>query len=70
MTMIDLAINWIEMVQVPTKIADFLSNILEPTWMNRCCWPQKIICDRRKEFMAEIKEMLKNDYGCHINQIT
>merc|ERR1712115_427411 len=68
--MIDPATGWFEMVQIPCKQADKLSNILEQTWLVRYPWPQKVICDRGSEFMAEVKAMLKNDYGCNIHPIT
>ena len=70
MTMIDPATGWFEMVEIPNKQADTISNILEQTWMCRYPWPQKVICDRGSEFMAEVKQMLQEDYGCNVNQIT
>ena len=70
MTMIDPATGWFEITEIPGKQADVLANLLEQTWMCRYPWPQKVICDRGKEFMAEVKTMLQADYGCNVNQIT
>ena len=70
MTMIDPATGWFEIVQIPGKQADDIANILEETWMCQYPWSQKIICDRDKEFMAEVKTMLQEDYGCRVSQIT
>ena len=70
LTMIDPAMGWFEIKEIPGKRADVLSNLIQQTWMNRYPWPQKIICDRGKEFMAEVKQMFQEEYGCNVNQIT
>ena len=70
-TMIDPATGWFEIKDVPgTKRADYVSNIVEQTWLNRYPWPQEIIIDRGKEFLAEFAEMVENDYGIKRKQIT
>ena len=68
--MIDPATGWFEITEIPNKQSDTISNIIEQTWMCRYPWPQKVICDRGTEFMAEVKQMLQEDYGCRVNQIT
>ena len=70
MTMIDPATGWFEIMEIPDKRADNLSDLLEQTWLCRHPWPQKVICDRGKEFMAKVKTMLQNDCVCNVNQIT
>jgi hypothetical protein len=70
MTMIDPATGWFEIVQIPNKRADILSNLLEMTWLTRYPFPQRCICDRGTEFMAELKETLEEEYGVTVNKIT
>jgi hypothetical protein len=61
--MIDPATGWFEIAEAPTKWADYVSNILQQTWLVRYLWPTKVICDCGSEFLAETKEMLKNELG-------
>ena len=68
--MIDPATGWFEILEIPSKQADEIANLLEQTWLVRYPWPQNIICDRGKEFMAEVTEMLQEDYGIQVNRIT
>ena len=70
LTMIDPATNWFEIVEIPEKRADIIANKLEQTWLVRYPWPEKIICDRGKEFMAEIKQTLRDDYDINQRFIT
>ena len=70
LTMIDPATGWFEIVEIPKKQADEIANLIEQTWLVRYPWPQNVICDRGKEFMAEVNEMLTEDYGIQVNQIT
>jgi hypothetical protein len=70
LTMIDPATGWFEIVEVPTKQADDVSNLLEQTWLSRYPWPLHVVNDRGNEFMAEVHEMLREDYGCTVNKIT
>lgn len=70
LTMIDPATSWFEIAPIPDKRADVIANILEQTWFNRYPWPRKVISDRGTEFMAEVTDMLKNDYGCTHQLIT
>jgi len=70
LTMIDPATGWFEIVEVPTKQADDISNLLQRTWLDRYPWPEEVIMDRGREFMAEVTDMLKNEYGLQINRIT
>lgn len=70
LTMIDPATGWFEIVEVPDKKADEISNILQRTWFDRYPWPEQVIMDRGSEFMAEVQTMIKNDYGADVNKIT
>ena len=70
LTMIDPATGWFEIVAIPNKQADEISNLLEQTWLVRYPWPQNVICDRGREFMAEVTEMLQEDYGVQVNRTT
>ena len=70
LTMIDPATRWFEITEVPSKSADEIANILEQTWLTRYPWPEQVIMDRGKEFMAEVKAMLCDDYGVTHKPIT
>lgn len=70
-TMIDPATGWFEIASVPgTKRADVVANIVEQTWLNRYPWPQQLVLDRGKEFMAEFSAMMINDYNVKKKPIT
>ena len=69
-TMIDPATGWFEIVEVTTKRADVVANAVEQTWLTRYPWPQNVVLDRGKEFMAEFSRMIKNDYGIKKKLIT
>jgi hypothetical protein len=68
--MIDPATGWFEIAEIPNKRADELSNILEQTWIIRYPWPTKVVMDRGREFMGEVRDMLKDDYGIVRKPIT
>ena len=70
LTMIDPATGWFEIVEIPSKRADYISNYLEITWLSRYPWPTEIVMDRGREFAAEVATMLKEDYGIHKKLIT
>jgi hypothetical protein len=70
LTMIDPATGWFEIVEIPNKRADEVANILQMTWFNRYPWPQKVISDRGKEFLAEVDQFLKQDTLCKHKFIT
>jgi hypothetical protein len=40
--MIDPATGWFEIVEVPTKQADYIANLLEFNWLSRYPWPTEI----------------------------
>jgi hypothetical protein len=61
--MIDPATGWFEIAEISNKWADYVSNILQQTWLVRYLWPTKVICGRGSEFMAKTKDMLENEYG-------
>ena len=68
--MIDPATGWFEIVLIPNKRADEIANLLEQTWLARYPWPQHVICDRGREFMAEVQDLLTVDYGIRVNRTT
>ena len=69
--MIDPATCWFEIKELPgTKRADIVSLMVEQTWLNRYPWPQKVITDRGKEFMAEFIKLVKEEYGTIKKTIT
>ena len=70
MTMIDPATGWFEIVEIPTKRADYIANYLEMTWLTRYPWPTEIIMDRGKEFAAEVRELINTEYGINKKLIT
>jgi hypothetical protein len=69
-TTIDSTTGWFKIAEIPTKQADYVSNILQQMWLVRHPWPNKVICDCGSEFMAETKDMLKNEYGIKQQVIT
>ena len=70
LTMIDPATGWFEITDIPEKKADTIANLLEYTWLSRYPWPQEIIMDRGKEFAAEVRDALHNEYGITRKLIT
>lgn len=70
LTMIDPATGWFEIVDVPTKRADYIANALEFTWFTRYPWPTEVRMDRGKEFAAEVASALRNQYGINRKLIT
>ena len=70
LTMIDPATGWFEIVEVPSRTADVVANLFEQTWLSRYPWPTEVVMDRGKEFLAEMKEMLRDDYGIVRKPIT
>ena len=70
MTMIDPATGWFEIIEVPNRRADEISNALEHVWLTRYPWPTEIVLDRGNEFKREVLAMLKNDYGITMKLIT
>jgi transposase InsO family protein len=70
LTAIDPATGWFEIASIPNKRADEVANIFEMLWLTKYPWPQEVIMDRGKEFMGEVKDMLKNVYGITRRPIT
>ena len=68
--MIDSATGWFKMAEVKTKRADIIANKIEQTWLNRYPWPEEILLDRGREFMAEFSKMILKDYGIKKKPIT
>ena len=70
LTMIDPATGWFDMTSIDTKRADVISNKLEQAWLTKYPWPIEVIFDRGTEFMAEVKTMLRDEYGIIRKPIT
>ena len=70
LTMIDPATGWFEIAQLDRGRADYVADLLERVWFNRYPWPTEVICDRGKEFMAEVINTLRDDYGITRKPIT
>ena len=70
LTMIDPATGWFEVVEIPTKRADYIANYLEMTWLTRHPWPTEIVMDRGREFAAEVRDLIKEEYGINKKLIT
>ena len=68
--MIDPATGWFEIAQLDRGRADYVADLLERAWFNRYPWPTEVICDRGKEFMAEVINTLRDDYGITRKPIT
>ena len=56
MTMTDPATGWFEIVDIPTKRADYIANALEHTWLTRYPWPTEIRMDKGGEFAVALNE--------------
>jgi hypothetical protein len=66
LTMIDPAMGWFKIAEIPTKQADFIANLLELFyWLTCYPWPTKIRMDQGGEFKTEVAVALKDDYGYH-----
>jgi hypothetical protein len=70
MTMIDPATGWFEIIEIPSKRADVIADLLERTWIMRYPWPEMVVMDRGREFMAEVKTLLHDEYGIVRRPIT
>ena len=68
--MIDPATGWFDIREMPTKQADYIANYLEFTWLSRYPWPTEVVMDRGKEFAAEVRDALRDEYGINIKLIT
>jgi transposase InsO family protein len=47
-----------------------VADLLEQVWFNQYPWPTEVICDRGKEFMAEVIRTLRDVYGIIHKPIT
>jgi hypothetical protein len=61
LTMIDPATGWFEIMEVPKKRADYISNLIKINWLTRYPWPTEIIMDRGSEFAAEVRGRSSQD---------
>ena len=63
LTMIDPVTGWFEIAEIPAKRADEIINVLEQTWFVRYPRPAEVIMDRGREFAAEVRDELQNEFG-------
>ena len=68
--MIDPATGWLEIVEIDTKSAENIINVVDQAWLSRYPWPTKVISDRGGEFMKEFKQTLEDSYGITKRTIT
>ena len=68
--MIDQATSLIEICTGSEATAYLVANQLELAWITRYTLSKKIVVDRGKEFLAEFKIMMANDYGIQCNSIS
>jgi hypothetical protein len=45
MTMIDPTTGWFEIIEIPNKWADKISNLFEQVWLACYPWPAKVVMD-------------------------
>ena len=70
-TTIDPATGWVEIRAVSSAHADLVANQVElVAWLARYHVPSKVIIDRGREFFAEFKTMMQDDYNITIRPIT
>ena len=50
LTMIDPATGWFEIVEIPNRRADNVSNYLKFAWQTSYPWPTQVVFDRGSEF--------------------
>jgi len=68
--MIDPATRWFEIAEVGNKTALEIAAMYELTWLQWYPWPTEVVLDRGKEFMGEMRCMLRDDYGITRKPIT
>jgi len=56
--------------KVPNKQANEIANLIEQTWFSHYPWLCQVILDRGKEFMAEVKTLLRHEYRITQKPIT
>lgn len=68
--MINPATGWFEIIEIPRKSSDEIANIFQMTWLNRYPWPSQVVMDRGHEFMGDVIDLLKKEYGITRKPIT
>jgi hypothetical protein len=70
--MINPITRWFEIAELKCAQADYTAGllVLEKVWLTRYSWHTEIICDHGKEFMTEVIDILKDDYGIIQKPIT
>ena len=67
--MLDPTTSWIEIHAVPEARADLVTNQVKLAWLTWYPLPNKIVIDRGKDFLAEFKTMMANNYRTQCNLI-
>ena len=68
--MIDPAIGWFDMAQIPNKTDTEIADTTEKNWFTRYPLPQRIVFERSTKFMAEFAKMCQNNYDLKRKPIT
>ena len=68
--MIDSATGQVEIRAVLSALVDLVANQEELAWLTRYPLPSKVIVDRGREFFAEFKTMIWDDYNITVRPIT
>ena len=68
-TIIDPAIDWIEICTVPSALTDLVTNIVGLVWLTRYPLPSKVKVDRGNKFLVEFNTMIQADYGITVKPI-
>ena len=55
---------------VPSAQVNLVSNQVELAWLTRYPLPHNLIMDRGYDFLAELREMIIDDYGIMVKLIT
>ena len=62
-TMIDLAMGYMEICTVPSAQTDLVSLQVELVWLTMYQLPSKVIVDCGNEFLAELKTIAQTKYS-------
>ena len=68
--MIDPAMGWLKIAEIPTKDAYTVANEANLKWFTWYFWPNEIFLDRDQEFMGEFTKNVEAEYGLKQKPIT
>jgi hypothetical protein len=70
LTMINPATKWFEIAELQRGRTDYVAELPERVWFSSYPWPTEVICDHRKQFMAEVMTTIRDGYGIIRQPIT